>query len=125
MPFSASSRALPPVERISMLRRASERASSIRPVLSETESSARRTGSIGARAAASGAPKSELLQLLTQRATVDAEDARGAALVALRVVEHDAKQRLLDFAQHQVVQMSRTMPVQAGEVITERPLGVV
>src|ERR1700689_62809 len=122
MPFSASSCALPPVERISMLRRASERASSIRPVLSETESSARRTGTIGARAAPSGAPKSELLQLLAQRAAVDAQDHRCAALVALCVVEHDAKQRLLHLAQHQVIQLRRAVAVETGEVIAERPL---
>ena len=43
-PALSSSRAVPPVERISMLWLASRRASSTRPVLSETDRSARRTG---------------------------------------------------------------------------------
>src|SRR5437660_9113303 len=94
-----------------MLRRASSRASPMRPVLSETERSARRTGGgMGfipqrrrwrRRARSSGAGKPELLQFLTQRAAVDAENVRSAALIALRVIEHDAKQRFLDLAQHQ------------------------
>src|SRR5256885_11721687 len=45
------------------------------------------------RACGSGAGKPELLQFLAQRAAVDAENARGLALVAARVIEHDAKQR--------------------------------
>src|SRR6202043_4220206 len=91
-------------------------ASSMRPVLSETERSARRTGGgMGfisqtrrrrqRRACGSGAGKPELLQFLAQGAAVDAENACGAALVALGVIEHDAKQRLLDLAQHQGVEM--------------------
>ena len=45
MPFSASRRAVPPVDSSSTPRPVSPRASSMSPVLSETESSARRTGS--------------------------------------------------------------------------------
>ena len=44
-PASLSRRAVPPVERISMSRAARARASSSSPLLSETDSSARRTGS--------------------------------------------------------------------------------
>ena len=88
------------------------------PVLSETESSARRTGSgmasgldgaaaSAGRAASSGAAKSELLELLAQRAAVDAENPRGTALVAFGVVEHRAEQRLFDLAQHQIIEVRR------------------
>src|SRR5580700_3858079 len=112
-----------------MLRCTSARASSTSPVLSETESSARRMGTeagftpTGLKASRAG--KSELLQLLAQCAAVDPQDHGGAALVAFRIVEHDAKQRLFHLAQHQVVQVRRAVPVQAGEVIAERALGVI
>src|SRR3984893_8798314 len=121
-----------------MLRVARACASSMRPVLSETERSARRTGGgMGfisqtrrrrrrrRRAYGSGAGEPELLQFLAQGAAVDAENACGAALVALRVIEHDAKQRLLDLAQHQVVEMRRPLTVQAGEVIAQGALGML
>src|SRR5882762_2153564 len=117
-----------------MLRLARARASSIRPVLSETERSARRTGGgMGfisqtrrrRRVYGSGAGEPELLQFLAQGAAVDAENACGAALVALRVVEHDSKQRLLDLAQHQVVEMGGPLTVQAGEVIAQGALGMI
>jgi hypothetical protein len=67
----------------------------------------------------------ELAQLLAQRAAIDAEDARGAALIAFHVIEHRLEQRLFDFAQHHVVQLSGTMTVQAREVIMQGLLGVV
>src|SRR5437879_7085362 len=118
-----------------MLRPARERASSTRPVLSETERSARRTGGGmgfiprrrrgGERACGSGAGKPELLQFLAQRAAVDAENVRGAALVALGVIEHHAKQRLLDLAQHQLVEAGGPVTVQAGEVIAQGALGMI
>src|SRR5882762_812129 len=119
-----------------MLRLARARASSIRPVLSETERSARRTGGgMGfisqtrrrrrRRVYGSGAGEPELLQFLAQGAAVDAENSCGAALVALRVVEHDSKQRLLDLAQHQVVEMGGPLTVQAGEVIAQGALGMI
>src|ERR1700683_648919 len=126
MPLPARSAAVPPVDSSSMLRGARARASSSRPVLSETDSSARRTGSGMARAAApSGAPKSELLQLLAQRAAVDAENAGGAALVAFRVVEDDPEQGLLDLAQHQVIEVCGSVPVETGEVVDPGALRVV
>src|SRR4051812_15279524 len=68
--------------------------------------------------------ETELLQLLAQRAAIDAEDARGAALVTFGIVEHYAEQRLFNLAQHEVVQMRRTVTVQAREVVAERALGV-
>src|SRR4029077_650927 len=46
-------------------------------------------------------------------------------LVALRVIEHDAKQWFLDLAQHQIVQTGWPVTVQAGEVISQGALGVV
>src|ERR1700694_6219691 len=100
-----------------MLRLARARATSMRPVLLETERSARRTGGgMGfisqtrrrrrrRRACGSGAGKPELLQFLAQGAAIDAENACGAALVSLRVIEHAGQQRLLAPAQHQVVEM--------------------
>src|SRR5262249_35356248 len=81
-------------------------------------------GLVPGRAPASGAGKPELLELLAQRAAVDAEDARGAALVALGVVEHYAKQRLLDLAQHQIIEIGGTVPAQAHEVVAQRTLGM-
>src|SRR2546421_5095466 len=118
-----------------MLRLASSRARSTRPVLSETERSARRTGGgMGfipqrrrrrRRAGGSGGGKPELLQFLAQGAAVDAENVCGAALVAVRVIEHDAKQRLLDLAQHHFVETGGPVTVQAGEVIAQGALGVV
>ena len=64
------------------------------------------------------------IEFLAQGAAVDAEDVRGAALVALCVAEHGPEQRLLDLAHHEVVEMPRPMAVQAGEVAVERLLGV-
>src|SRR6516164_5162864 len=118
-----------------MPRAVSARASSSTPVLSETESSARRTGSVieliprkarspGAPGKCSGAAEAELLQLLAQRAAVDAENAGGAALVTFGVVEYHAEQRLFDLAQNEIVQMCRPVAVQAGEILAEGTLGV-
>src|SRR5215469_1901554 len=111
MPCAASSCAVPPVESISTFLAVSARASSTRWLLSETDSRARRTSSdmgfqarrrrvpaTRPRLRTSRAGKSELLQFLPQRAAVDAEDPRGAALVALGVVEHHPEQGLLHLA---------------------------
>src|SRR5207253_9502498 len=89
-PLAASSCAVPPVERISMLRPASSRASSTRPVLSETERSARRTGG---GIPVSGAGLYEPLEVLLQGAANDADDPGGAGLVALGVIEEHGKLR--------------------------------
>ena len=67
----------------------------------------------------------ELAQLLAQRAPVDSEDRGGAALVARRVIEHGAEQRLFDFAKHEVVEVSRLMTVQVRELIRESTLRVI
>jgi sugar diacid utilization regulator len=67
-----------------------------------------RTGTAWARALLLQEPPSpNCLQLLAQRAAIDAENARGTALISLRVVEDHAKQGLLDLAQHQLVELRR------------------
>src|SRR6185437_13429554 len=68
--------------------------------------------------------EAELLELLAQRAAVDAENSRSPALVALGIVEHHAKERLLDLAQHEIVEIRRPRAVEAGEVIAESALRV-
>src|ERR1700761_4086211 len=109
-----------------MLRWASARASSRSPVLSETESSARRTGNnIKGSAELRASSQTELFQLLAQGSAVDSQDAGGAALVAFGVVQHHAKQRFLDFAEHQVIKMSGPVTIQAGEIVAQRTLGVI
>src|SRR5256885_8953680 len=77
------------------------------------------------RACRSGAGQPELLQFLAQRAAVDAENVCGAALVALRVIEHHAEQRLFDLAQHQLVEAGGPGAVQTGEEITTGARGLV
>src|ERR1700722_12917235 len=122
---SRSSRAVPPVERISTPRAASARASSATPLLSDTEISARRTGCSMKRrsprlvqggVAVGSAGDAVQPQLLAQGAAVDAENISGPHLVAFGVVEHCLQQRLLDFTQHQVVQMRGAMAIQTREV---------
>src|SRR5688572_5572533 len=103
IPAPASSFAVPPVERISTWRSASARAKSTSPVLSETERSARRTRISTRAPCGSAVRQAELAQFLAQRAAVDAENVCGAALVAVRVVEHSLEQRFFDFAQDHVV----------------------
>jgi len=63
-------------------------------------------------------------QLLAQGPAVDAEDIGSPDLIALGVIEHGLQQRLLDFTQHQVIQVRRTMAIEAGEVINEGPFRV-
>jgi hypothetical protein len=69
--------------------------------------------------------KAELTHLLAQRAPVDAEDGRRAALVAGGIIEDGAEQRLFDFAQHHVVQVRRLVAVEIREVIGKGALGVI
>jgi hypothetical protein len=63
-------------------------------------------------------------QLLAQGAAVDTENIRRPHLVAFGVIEHGLQQRLLDFTQHQIVQMRGPMTVEAGEIVNEGPFGV-
>src|SRR5262245_59543137 len=121
MPASVSARAVPPVLRISTFRATSARAKSISPVLSETDSRALRIVT----SKEDSARQAELAKLLAQRAPVDAENGRRAALVARGIVEHRPEQGLLDLAQHQVVQVRRLVAVEVGEVVGERAFGVV
>src|SRR5512147_1973479 len=114
MPASVSARAVPPVLRISTLRAASARANSTSPVLSETDSRARRIVT-----SIESGRKAELTHLLAQGTPVDAEYGRGAALVAGRVVEHGAEQGLFDLAQHHVVQVRGLVAVQVGKIIRQ------
>ena len=118
-----SSVAVPPVERIATPRWCSACANSTRPSLLETLSSARRIERRTHVAIDRFRPRSAVrLQLLAQRAAIDAENVGGAALVALGVVEHGLEQRLFDFAQHEVVQLAGLVPVQRREVRARAPL---
>src|SRR5579871_6358877 len=89
-PWLSRSLAVPPVERISTPRSFSARANSTIPVLSETLSSARRTG-----VSTSLLVDAKLFEFLAQGAAIDAENDGGAALVALDVVHHHFEQGLL------------------------------
>src|ERR1700761_2636804 len=105
MPSCTKSCAVPPVESSSMPRSFSARANSTIPDLSETLSSARRTG-------VSNVPllaDPELFEFLAQGAAVDAENGCRAALVSLHVAHHHLEQRLLDLAHHQLVQVRGLM----------------
>src|SRR5512139_192398 len=126
MPAAASAFAVPPVEISSTPRAANARARSVSPVLSETESSARRTGrSMCLSGPARSGRQPEFAQLLAQGAAGDAEDHRRLALVAAGVVEHGAEQGFLDLTQHHVVQPGGPVAVEAGQVVGKRALGVV
>src|SRR5581483_7681867 len=72
----------------------------------------------------SSAAEAELPQLFAQRATIDAENDGCPALIALRIVEHHAEQRLFDLTQYEIVQLRRTVAVQACEVVAQRALGM-
>src|SRR5215468_4372194 len=69
--------------------------------------------------------QAELTQLLAQRPAVDTENAGGAALVALDVIEHRLEQRFLDFAQDHVVELRGAVTVQAREVVVQSLLGMI
>src|SRR3982751_2954043 len=87
-PFSLSSCAVPPVDRISTPSGRSALANSTTPVLSETLMRARVT--------LMGSIEPVLLQLLPERVAVHAEELGGARLVALRLPHDDLEHRLLD-----------------------------
>src|SRR6185312_2785099 len=123
-PCSASSFAVPPVESISTRRFASPRARSRSPVLSETESSARRTPIHGESATKHSARETVQPKLLAERAAIDPENVRRTDLIALGVGEHGAQQRLLHFAQHEIVQARRAVSVQARKIFAEGALRV-
>src|SRR5262249_36855294 len=118
-------------------RAASERASSTTPVLSETESRARRTawragaesgavianpGKRGADYSGTGGAKPPrsgelvLAQLLAQGAAVDAERGGGAALVAVAVLHHFGEQRRFDFVEDEGVQVLGRVVAQVAQV---------
>src|SRR5690606_25904993 len=120
------------------------RASSTRPVLSDTESRARRiftgaagegadvmAGGFGGKAdnytgpgaAASG--QAVVAQLLAQGRAVDAEHRRGAALVAVAVRQHFGEQRDLQFLQRDLVQVAVVATVEVAEVAADRRGDVV
>src|SRR6202521_6083952 len=83
-PWRVNSLAVPPVDSSSMPRSFSSRANSTIPVLSETLSSARRTGVSNVFLLADP----ELFEFFAQGAAIDAENRRGAALIALDVAHH-------------------------------------
>ena len=97
--------------------RASARASSIRPVLSETDSSARRTGRGMASPRRPAArpparrpqepPSPNCFSFLRSVPRLMPRMPAARLWLPSRVVEHHAKQRLLDLAQHQIVQVRR------------------
>src|SRR5258706_57911 len=122
--------AVPPVDSSSTPRAARLRANSMRPCLSETDSSARvivMDGSPGlltpeARQALFG--ESHRAQFLAQRGAGDAEDHGRLALVAFGVVQYGLQERLFHLAQHQVVEPCRSVAVEVREVIVQHPFGV-
>src|SRR6185503_12175742 len=120
-PAPEIARAVPPVEINSKSSAASSRASSTMPVLSETESSARRASGL----AISSGGQSVFAQFLAQGAPIDAENRRRAALIAVGVVHDRLEQRQLDLAHHEVVETARAVAVQAVEVVAEGLFSVV
>src|SRR5690606_15665300 len=59
------------------------------------------------------------LELLSERAAIDAEDRCSAALIAFRIIEHGFEERRLDLAHDQIVQLTGLMPVERGKVLLE------
>src|SRR5690554_1232990 len=117
-PASRIALAVPPVESSSMLRAASARASSTSPVLSDTDSSARRTGIRSAVMRSSA--QAVFAQLPAQGGAVDAQHPGGAALVAVAVVEHFDEQRDLEFAQRDLVEVVGAAAVEVAKVAPHR-----
>src|SRR5271155_2711717 len=116
MPWLVNSLAVPPVDNSSMPRSFSSRANSTIPVLSETLSNARRTG-----VSTNGLlVDAELFQLLAQSTAIDAENGRGAALVALHMTHHDLEKRFFHFAHDQIVQVCRLMAIERVEIAFQR-----
>ncbi len=63
-------------------------------------------------------------EFFPQGSTVYSENACGLALIAVRIVHDGLEQRALDFAEHEVVKIPRTIPVETRKVILQRVLCV-
>src|SRR5437764_11831938 len=63
-----------------------------------------------------------LEQLLAQRVPVDPEDLRRPHLVARRLAEHRAEQRLLDEANHQVIEIGAGVLAETADALDELAL---
>src|SRR5919197_3644535 len=122
MPSFCSSFAVPPVERISMPSRASSRASSTIPDLSETLTSARLTFSTPLPALPLDA---KLQHLGAQRVAVDSEHLGGERLVPLGEGKHRFDHRLLDVFQHHFVNRGRLLAIHVLEITLKRPLDAI
>src|SRR5690606_6510641 len=116
-PASRRARAVPPVDSNCTPRAARARPSSINPLLSETESSARYTRT---KSCAIGSVDPVIAQLLAQGSAVDAQHCRGAALVAFAVVQHFGEQRDLELAQRDLVQIVGVTTVEVAQVAAHR-----
>src|SRR5713226_1276974 len=145
MPCSVSSLAVPPVERILILNRASPRASSASPVLSDTLTSAVRTGTfmraesseyrVENRRKHDERPSCltlnalhldfERLDFLPQGIAVDAQHFRGNRLVACGSIQDNFQHRPLDVLDHHVVDGARLCPVEVLEVPLQRPADAI
>ena len=70
-----------------------------------------------------------LEQLLTQRFPVDPEDLRRPHLVARRLAEHRAEQRLLDEANHQIIEIGAGVLAETADALaggrSETPITMV
>ena len=64
-------------------------------------------------------------EFLAQRAAINAEDTGSLALVAVGVVHNDFKKWSLNFAHNKIVQFTRTITVEAGEILVEGVFGVL
>src|SRR5690606_38350927 len=93
------------------------RPSSINPVLSETESSARRTRT---KSLPIGSIDPVVAQLLAQGGAVDPEHRCRAALVALAVVQHFGEQGDFEFAQCDLVEVVGTATIEVAQVAAYR-----
>src|SRR2546427_387141 len=58
-------------------------------------------------------------ELLPERVPVDAEDLRGAHLVAARLAEHGAQERLLHETQHQLVEVGARVLAEPTDALDE------
>ena len=63
-------------------------------------------------------------EFLTQCAPVDAENTCGLTLIAVCEVEDGLEQRAFDFSDDEVVQVSRTITIERGEIVLERVFSV-
>lgn len=64
-------------------------------------------------------------QLLTKCATVDAQNAGGLALIAVRIVQHGLKQRPLNFADHEIVEITWSIAIEAFKILIECVFGML